>query len=382
MNNNRILKNFSILSLLIIYIVVYRLFVVKYFLPYAEFITGTFLMLMAFLGIIFYGYRKDKITPLKKQIYIITILQIVIFFTLSYGLGLVVGYLKNAYSLAPLSILNNIFAPIVIIVATEILRYVFLNGNSTRKTSIIMLTMVLVVFEISLSAGLNNVNDLESLFKFLTAVILPITIKNSVLSYLTLCVGYKPALMYRLVIDLYIMVLPVIPNFGEYITSMIGILFPFFLYLYSARSINEHYNGIEYEVQKSIFKPIDIPVILFIVVLVALVSGVFPYYFIGIGSQSMMPKINKGDAVIIHKIENKNKLKKGTIVVFKHKGRQTVHRLVKIEKIGKKTYYRTKGDANPTIDNINLEYKDIKGTVLLKIPAIAYPSIYFNEEIK
>ena len=382
MNNNRILKNFSILSLLIIYIVLYRLFVVKQFLPLAEFITATFLILIAFLGILFYGYRKDKITPLKKQVYIITILQIIIFFAVSYGLGFAVGFLKNAYSMAPLSILNNIFAPIVIIVSTEILRYVFINGNSTRKKSIVLLTMVLVLFEIFITANLNGLDNPEGIFKFLTAVILPITIKNSVLSYLTLCVGYKPALMYRLVIDLYIIVMPVIPNFGEYITSMIGILFPFLLYLYSARTINEHYNGVEYEVQKSAFRLVDIPVIAFIVVLVALVSGVFPYYFIGIATQSMMPKINKGDAVIVQKIKDKKKIKKGTIVVFKHKGKQTVHRLVEIEKVGKKTYYRTKGDANPTIDNVNLQAKDIKGTVLMRIPVIAYPSIYFNEELK
>ena len=382
MNNNRILKNLFLLSLIVIYISVYRLFVVKHFLQYAEFISATFLILIAFLGIMFYGYRKDKVTPLKKQVYIITILQIIIFFALSYGLGLAVGFLKNAYSLTPISILNNVFAPIIIIISTEILRYVFINGNSTRKTSIVLLTMVLVVFEIFITANFHGLDNPEGLFKFLTAVILPITIKNSVLSYLTLCVGYKPALMYRLVIDLYIVVLPIIPNFGEYITSMIGILFPFLLYLYSARTINEHYNGVEYEVQKSAFRPIDIPVIAFIAILVALVSGVFPYYFIGIGSQSMMPKINKGDAVIVHKVNNKKDLKKGSIIAFTHKGRQTVHRLVKIEKVGKKTYYRTKGDANPTVDNANIEYKDIKGTVLLRIPVIAYPSIYFNEEIK
>ena len=382
MNNNRILKNFSILALLVIYIVLYRLFVVEHCLQYADFITATFLMLIAFLGIIFYGYRKDKITPLKKQIYIITILQIIIFFSLSYGLGLAVGFLKNAYSLAPLSILNNIFAPIIIIVATEIFRYVFINGNSTRKTSIVIMTLVLIIFEIAITADLSNLNSLESLFKFLTAVILPITIKNSVMSYLTQSVGYKPALMYRLIIDLYVIVLPIIPNFGDYITSMIGILFPFLLYLYSARTINEHYNGVEYEVQKSAFRPVDIPVIAFIAILVVLVSGVFPYYMIGIASKSMIPKIDKGDAVIAHKVKNKKDLKKGTIIVFNHKGKQTVHRLVKIEKKGKKVYYRTKGDANPTIDNVNLEYKDIKGTVLLKIPVIAYPSIYFNENIK
>ncbi|MBQ2639341.1 MAG: signal peptidase I [Bacilli bacterium] len=382
MNNYRVLKNFSILFSLIIYIFLYRLFVLRHFLKYAEFITATFLVILTFFSILFFDYRKNKTNPLKKQVTIITILQIIIFFSISYGLGLFVGFLKNSYSLTFGSILNNIFATIVVIISIELLRYILLNGNSTRKVSLFFITFVLIIFELSINIGISQINSIESLFKLLTTIILPITVKSSVMSYLTLNVGYRPALIYRLVMDLYVFIVPIVPNYGEYLTSMMGILFPFLIYLYSSRTINEYYNGVEYEIQKSAFRIIDIPIISFILILVALVSGAFSYYVIGIATLSMTPKINKGDAVLIHKIKNIKEVKVGDVVVFKFGNRSTVHRLVDIEKVNNKVYYRTKGDANNTNDNINLQAKDIKGKVILRIPAVAYPSIYLNEKMK
>ncbi len=382
MNNNRVIKNFVCVSLFIIYIFLYRLFIVTKLLKYTEFITASFMLIMTFIAILFYGYRKDKINPLKKNVYIITIIQILFFFAISYGLGLVVGFLKNSYSLTPFSILNNIFAPIIILVCIEIFRYVVLNNNSSSKKSIYLITLVLIAFELSISINTINTVNFAEIFKLVTAIVIPIIIKNCVFSYLTLHVGYRPALMYRLVIDLHVFVIPIIPNLGEYLNSMIGIVFPFILYLYTSRIINEHYNGIEFEVKKSPFRLIDIPIITFIVIFIGLVSGILPYYLVGIATGSMTPKINKGDAVFVHKIKKDKDIKIGDIIVYNDEGRNIVHRLVKIEKKKKKRYYITKGDANNTVDDVDINLKDIKGVVIFKIPAIAYPSIFLEEKLR
>ena len=182
-----------------------------------------------------------------------------------------------------------------------------------------------------------------------------------------------------MVMDIYVYVMPIVPDLGNYINSMIGIGLPFLIYLYSSRTLSEYYDGVERDFSKDTFKISDIPVLAFIIVLVCLISGYFPYYIIGVGSESMMPKINKGDAVLVHKVTNKNQLKKGDIVVFKSGNKNYVHRLVKIENIDGKTYFRTKGDANNTIDDIDLTMKNIKGKVNIKIKYIAYPSIYLTE---
>lgn len=381
MSKTRITKNFILLFMLI-YIIVYRLFIVENFLRYVEFINAAVLIVFVYVAYLLFGFQENKNTPIKKQANIFTLVLILLFFSISYGVGLLVGFLKNSYSLTPYSIVNNIFAPIVIIVCVEFFRYILLKANKDSKISIILITLIIMSFELATSIRTINFNDLAEVFKISTATILPIIVKNCVLSYTTLNVGYKPALIYRLVMDLYVFVMPFIPNLGEYLNSMIGICLPFILYIYTSRIINEYNNGVEYEFDKRVFKVTDIPIIAFILILVCLVSGYFPHYIIGIGSESMTPKINKGDAVIVEKIKSKKDLKVGEVIVYNNNGKSIVHRLVEIKKEGNNTYYITKGDANNTKDDINIKLKDIKGIVKFRIPYIAVPSIYLSEQLK
>ncbi|MBP3799907.1 MAG: hypothetical protein ILA19_02880, partial [Bacilli bacterium] len=126
--SKRTIKDISILSLIFIYTIVYRLVIFKHALKYSEVITATFLMVIAFVSILFFGFKKDKKTRIKQYINRMTISIIIIFFLITYGLGFFVGFLRNAYSLTPNAILDNLFAPIIIIISTEILRYVIINA--------------------------------------------------------------------------------------------------------------------------------------------------------------------------------------------------------------------------------------------------------------
>ena len=377
--SKRMIKDISILSLIFIYTIVYRLVIFKYALKYSEVISAAFLMILAFVSILLFGFPKDKKSRIKQYVNRMTISIIIIFFLITYGLGFFVGFLKNAYSLTPSGILDNLFGPVIIIVSTEILRYVIITRNKDKKNIIILTTLFLILFELFITLKPINYTDFVGLFRIVTATVLPIISKNIVLSYLNYHVGYKAGLVYRIIMDLYIYVMPILPDIGDYLNSMIGIALPFIIYIYANRTINEYNNGIEVKIGRKTFRWIDIPAYLFLVILICLISGFFPYYMIGIGSESMSPNINKGDAVIIHKIDKPSELKEGEIIAFKLKDKTIIHRLVKIEKSSDVTYYRTKGDANNSNDNINLTFENIKGKVILDIPYIAYPTIFLSE---
>ena len=92
----------------------------------------------------------------------------------------------------------------------------------------------------------------------------------------------------------------------------------------------------------------------------------------------MKPGINVGDAVIGVRVKE-SELKLDDVIVYKGDNNLIIHRLVDIEKKGKKNYYHTKGDSNNTEDDVDIRYEDIKGKVIFRIPYIAYPSIYFKE---
>ena len=100
---------------------------------------------------------------------------------------------------------------------------------------------------------------------------------------------------------------------------------------------------------------------------------------IGVGSQSMSPKINKGDAVIIEKLKPKEKLKKGQVIAYQKDKRLIVHRIDSISKKNGKEVYVTKGDVNSSVDSSVVTRKQIRGVVRVRIPLIAYPTVWLSE---
>jgi len=86
-------------------------------------------------------------------------------------------------------------------------------------------------------------------------------------------------------------------------------------------------------------------------------------------SDSMEPQINKGDIVIIKNVPEKN-INEGDVITFKNKGEYITHRIIKIEKNNGKNLYLYKGDKNEVQDIDKIEYSQIKGIQIGKIPLI------------
>ena len=97
---------------------------------------------------------------------------------------------------------------------------------------------------------------------------------------------------------------------------------------------------------------------------------------IGIETGSMTPNIKIGDAVVIEKKVNLDKLQEGDIVAYlDDKNKVIVHRIIKVNS---DNTFITKGDFNNTADSNYVKKEQIKGKVKFKIPYIAYPAIMFK----
>ena len=94
----RAIKNWIILVLLATYVVLYKLFIFQNYMKYSEFISASFLAVVLALSIIFLGFRKDKTTILGRNVFKVVLFYIILTFFVMYGIGLMVGFLKNAYS--------------------------------------------------------------------------------------------------------------------------------------------------------------------------------------------------------------------------------------------------------------------------------------------
>lgn len=377
--SQRSIKNSILLLIFIIYTFVYKFFIFKAYMKSSEVISASFLAVFLFFSILFLGYRKDKQTNLSRSVFKVVIFDLFIAFFVMYGLGLVTGFLKNAYSLAFLTALDNILIPIVIIIITEFIRYVFVSANKDKKVFIYLMVFILILFEIFMNVKSLPLNDAKEMFNLCSTIIIPIIVKNIILTYLCYHVGFRSPMLYRFIIDiLYVYLMPVVPNLGDYVQCMIRISLPFIIYLNSYSMIDDRIQKPQNIFYKNDLTITDIVVGVILIITICLISGFFPHYIIGIGSDSMTPKINKGDAVIIKKVDKNNLLKKGQIISYEKSGKSVIHRIVKVNKDS----YITKGDANGGNDPHPVLKKQVQGVVKFKIPYIAYPTIWLSEFIK
>lgn len=96
-------------------------------------------------------------------------------------------------------------------------------------------------------------------------------------------------------------------------------------------------------------------------------------------SGSMETEIRVGDMIITKMIDPKT-LKKDDVIAFRdHENTVTTHRIIEVlEKDGEK-YFVTKGDNNDSQDENLVEYKDVEGIYITRIPGIGN---IFNELAK
>lgn len=377
--SKRILKNIVLCFILLFYIIIYKMFIFNNFMKYSSLISASFFMILLLLAYFFLGFRKDKSTYDSKNITRSVLFYLVFTFLATYGLGFIVGFLRNAYSRDFVILLDNIIAPILIIIFVELFRYIVIWANKDNKLFIIIYTILLILFELFISVRSFSLGSLEEYFSLIATMVLPIIIKNSVLSYLCYHIGYKVPIIYRIAMDISVFIVPVIPDLGDYFNSLILISLPVIIYISAFSFIDERKKKIEFLFEEDKFSIWDIPVVLFIAILAALVSGFFPLYMIGVGSASMSPSINKGDAVIIRKVNKDTNIKKGDIIAFRYNKKTIIHRVNDVSVISNEKVYYTKGDANNSIDTDTVKRKQIKGIVQFRVPYIAYPTVWLSE---
>lgn len=373
---NRKNKNIILLSFLTFFIIIYRLFIYRNLLEYSESICASFSIILFAISIYFLGFRKSNKTELKSKFLKTTVISLIFYFVSTYGLGIGVGFLSNSYSLNPMTMINNSFYVLTMIIFTELFRYVFITANKDKKISISFLTILIALFEINLFIKYDSFIDSSNMFKFLTLTVLPILMKHILCSYSVYYSDYKPSMLYRIVIDLYIYFVPIQPDLGDYLASILTLFLPFIILLYLTRIIENMKIKPEKDFSNRIIRLTDIPVIALLILLTFVVLGIGPYKLVGIETGSMTPSLKIGDAVVIDKTIDKNKLKENDIIAYTNKDNiLVIHRIIKVNSDGT---FVVKGDYNNTADSGFINKNQIQGKVAFKIPYIAYPAIIFK----
>ena len=86
-------------------------------------------------------------------------------------------------------------------------------------------------------------------------------------------------------------------------------------------------------------------------------------------SKSMEPTINKNDAILVKKT-NEKELKENDIITFHEKDYINTHRIIEIKDVEGHKQYRTKGDNNIAVDEEFKTIEDVEGKYLFKISGL------------
>ena len=370
MSKKRIIGLILFILLFIGFLITYYGIVNSNLLEYEKVIVPTFLLFYTFFLYLCFGLKKERETNDYKKIKKTVIIELIIYFIIVYSLGTYLGFTTNVLSFKLHHVVSNLLIPVSVLLYSEIIRYIFINSVKNNKPLIVLITILLIALELMTSINIYNFSDASSVLVFVIISFIPSCIKGIMLTYLSLKTGYKPCIIYRLIIDLYVVIVPLAANLGNYLECISLILFPLIV-IFSIYHISNN-KGISNIREKKVYLS-DIFVLIVFFIFVLLISGITNFSITAIGSESMEPTLKKGDTVIIYRTHD---IKVGDIVSFYNNEKNIIHRVVDIDK----KYCITKGDNNKTSDSSILYIKDIKGKVIFSIPYIGYPSIWINEK--
>ena len=341
-----------------------------------------FLASITGITILLLGYEKKRMLY-EKDIFLNILIYCFLYYIIIYLSGLIIGFLRTRYSLTLLGILRNTLPIIITIIISEFLRYIMVSKSKNNKVLLILTCILFVTIDTRLISYAYDLNTNIGLVKLVYMSVLPILSKNIFLTYLSYKFGFTPNINYRIIMEIPSYIIPIVPNVNDYFKTVIDLLLPAFILWRTYKEFGNKKSIINIRKNQVAGRMTTIILLIFLLITIALTSGVFKYYALAIGSNSMKPRIKKGDVVIVEKIaqENINTLKVGEVLVYKYNDIVIVHRIIKIQEVDGKYYFRTKGDNNATEDGWTINQESVVGKAVIQIPYIGIPTVWLSEEV-
>lgn len=326
--------------------------------------------------------RREERT--EKDLLLLILIVTLAYYVFTYFIGFFAGFVYSNYSRSLLGIIRNVTISCITIISIENIREKIIKNAKYYKSLIILSILVFAMLEITTQLTLKNIHSRIELVQFIMAIVIPYFSKNIFLTFSTYYTNKKNSIIYSIIMTLPNFILPVFPDLGDYINTLLLTAIPivilalaYKMFFFKREKIT---NSKEHKKNSNIQKVFSIILLIILGCIVYLVSNFGRFYALAIGSGSMTGTINKGDVIIIDK--KKKEYKKNDIIAFTQNGEIIVHRIIKVNKKENKKFYKTKGDANNGEDAWEVDEKDIVGQKKLRIPFLGLPTVALSELIK
>ena len=320
--------------------------------------------------------KKRKVLPIyHKQVLIVMTIFGFIYLAIFYLMGFYFGYYDATVKFSLWSLCNYIVPIALIIIASEVIRYIFLSQKAGKSRILVFIITVLI--DLIVYTGIYDLGNLGDLLTVIGFIFFASVSCNLLYNYIANRFGYKPIIIYRLITVLYAYIFPIIPDIYIFFKSILRMIYPYLIYLVLDYTYAKKNLTIDFVDRRK--KVISTTLLIVFATIVAmLVSCQFRFGIIVVGSGSMTGALNKGDATVFEKYSNQT-IKEGTVIIFNRDNLRIIHRVVDIKEVnGEKRYY-TKGDANAKMDEGYVIDSEIYAVTMFRIRYIGYPSIWVKD---
>ena len=319
--------------------------------------------------------RRRSLSINKNEVLLLASTIAILYIVLYQMSGLALEFYENPYFVTTQSLLTTIIPSAIIIVLTEMIRYVLLAQNDKLVNFISYLSCVIV--EVLTFSNIVGITTFNRFMDLVGLTLLPAITANLYYHYVSKRYGMMPNIVFRLITTLYIHFVPMITSVSDSLTSCIKIILPIAMLAFTAALFEKKKRNAVRKGRK--LGAIGTVLTAAIVIAVAMViSCQFRFGALVIATESMTGEINKGDMILYERYDDQH-LKEGQVIVFKQEESRIVHRIVLIENIGGEVRYYTKGDANEDLDEGYRVESDIVGVSDFKISFIGYPTLWLRE---
>ena len=299
-----------------------------------------------------------------------------------YVSGLFLGFTKTGYGLHT-DILLTYTLPIgIMIVCTELIRYVLCVQKDKVATGFAY--AICLLGDVIIFAPLGGIQIFANFMDMVGLTFLPGLLYNALYNYLSSRYGWKPNLVFRLLTTWAFYLIPYGSAISESLLAFINMLMPIGIY-YFLDSLFEKKRRYAQKKRSRFSRATSYGLTALVLVLmlgtIMLVSNHFYYGAYVIATESMTGELNKGDIAISERYEDQL-IQEGQVIAFEKSNSVVIHRVVDIQVINGVTYYTTKGDANEDVDMGYVVDSQIVGLIDRKLPFLGYPTLWLRSLFK
>ena len=341
-------------------------------------------LLWSFIGIIAFVLFKGDVVPnhkYKKEVQFYVLITSLMYFFIYFIFGYANGFANNPYDHSIKGILSNLWTFMPVLIAKEYIRFYLVNHSSKKRILLytLLISFLLTLTELNIYKFGDYLSDSYTFLRFVMEIFLPTFMISLYLTYISYFAGYGITIIYSLLPQLAIYVFPILPNVNWMLLAILNSGVPFFSYVY----INYQINRMDKTIDKREYKTVGLKgwlsMILMVALIVAFGLGVFPIEPLVIASDSMYPKIRKGDIVIIFDIDPDD-IQVGDVIRYKMENYYVVHRVKEIHDVeDNKREFILLGDNNKNIDLYPVREDQIKGIIRAKVPYAGWPTLILSD---